>query len=672
MCSEAAGESTREESQYAQVMLKPLSGYSANAPQPVHCFVVMFSDIVTYYSVSQECYKTTMSDLVHQFCPNSHDAPISGLCWDPNTGVRASADQTGRIAITRRGETLPGLVFQPGGPIEGAIALLRGGGMIAVGDDHGSVGVYKTKNGESVFRELREPPEGRVRAMRAIAISPNGERLASLAVDGLIRLWDLSEGKRLSAWKGFIGRTLQFDTMGERLLCLNESGNPCLVDLRSRVSRPMEQLQSPAHTAYFTRDNTLVVCAGNAGISLLRVADGALVASFATKGGSGIEGIAIAPDDREVAVITQRSAHYFSLPDLQPVRSEKHGAPEPSGSAIWTGSGLKVGGSDGLIHGENKGPSLSGTSRVVAFGAAKAVAHEQHLALWDGLERTDLIDCKGSIQRVLLDRDGRFAVAAPRSRPVVVYRRGSEKPVFTTGKETVNPADLAIGGKILACQLKGGGLRWWNLSSKQVFELRWPKAMALTGGGTWLAVVTPKGAVRVLDPNTGQPVVGDPVPLADVPVKKLAFMNRRPELVVLDNDGVLGLYNIAEAIRSGTAPVGKDLIDFNVEIDQIWGITGGRFIALRVREKDSCTILLVDIDGEEVCLEFTGLHPQSWVDPESGHVYEPARANAIIERDIKGRELRVYRSLPGSEWLTFGPRGIEEASRGAGHAIGSP
>jgi hypothetical protein len=548
--------------------------------------------------------------------------------------------------------------------------MLRGGSRIAIGDEHGSVGVYGTDKGQAEFRELREPPEGRVRAMRAIALSPDGSKLVSLAADGLIRLWDLDSDQRLNAWQGFGGRSISFDHKGERILCLTDEGHPCLVDLRSRVARPMDKLQSPAHTTVMTRDNTHVVCAGESGIALLRMADGNLLASFATKGGSGIIGLAVAPDDSEVAVITQRSSHFFSLPDLSPVRSDKHGAPDPSGEAIWTGSGLKVGGADGLIHGATKGPALAGTSRVAAFGALRAVAHHQHLALWRGVERTDLLDCGGNIQRLVLDREGRYAAVLPRSRPLAVYRPGSKKPFYTAGKESVNAQDIAIGGKILAAQLKAGGLRWWNLSTKQVFELRWPRAMALSGGGTWLGVVTPKGAVRVLDPATGKDVVEAPVPLAEVPVKCLAFVNRRPELLVLDEDGVLGHYDIAEGIRSGSAPKGTDLLDFNVEIDEIWGITGGRFVALRLPEEENCTILLVDVDGQEVCLEITGLHRHTWVDPESGHLFEPARANAVIERDIKGRELRVYRSLPGSEWLTYGPRGIEEASKGAGQAVG--
>ena len=610
-----------------------------------------------------------MSELVDQFCPNSHDAPITAICWDPQTGARASADNTGRVAITRRGESVPGLVFQPGGPIQGPLAFLKGGSRLAIGDEHGTVGVYLVNNGDPVFRELREPPQGRVRAMRAISISPDGGKLASLAVDGLIRLWDLNTAQRLNAWEGFGGRSIYFDHKGERLLCLTDEGQPCIVDLRSQVVRPMDPVQIPSHTAIFTRDNTLVVCVGDSGISLLRVADGTLLGTHATKGGSGIKGLALAPDDSEAAVITQRSTHFFALPELLLVRSEKHGAPDPSGEAIWTGSGLKVGGADGLLHSSEEGPSLKGTTHVSVFGAVRAIAHENQLAIWNGVERLDLRDCGGAIQRLAVDREGRYTAVLPRSRPLVIFRPGQPKPFYSTGNESVSATDIAIGGTIVAAQLKGGGTQWWNMSNKQIFKLRWPRGMALSGGGTWLGLITPKGAVRIMDPRTGEAVVEDPIPLAEVPVKKIRFINRRPEMLILDEDGVLGHYDIAEAIRSGQAPQGIDLLDFNVEIDEMWGITGGRFVALRLPDGDTCTILVVDVDGREVCLEITGLHRHTWVDLESGHLFEPARSNAIIERDIKGRELRVYRSLPNSEWIAYGSRGIEAASKGAGQAM---
>jgi hypothetical protein len=431
----------------------------------------------------------------------------------------------------------------------------------------------------------------------------------------------------------------------------------------------MDPLQIPAHTAIFTRDNTLVVCVGDAGVSLLRVADGHLLVSHATQHGSGIVGLALAPDDSEAAVITQRSTHIFSLPDLLHARSERHGAPDPTGEAIWTGSGIKVGGSDGLLHGGEKGPGLQGTTKVSVFGRIRAIAHEKQLAVWQGVERIELRDCGGEIKRMAVDREGRYTAVLPRNRPLVVYAHGQAKPFYTTDNESTRATDIAIGGTIVAAQLKSGGTQWWDLSIKKTFKLSWPRGMALSGGGTWLGLITPKGSVRIMDPRTGESVVKDPLPLADVPVKMMRFINRRPELLILDQDGVLGHYDIAEGIRSGNAPEGTDLLDFNVEIDEIWGITGGRFVALRLPDGDTCTILVVDVDGREVCLEITGLHRHTWVDLESGHLFEPSRSNAIIERDIKGRELRVYRSLPNSEWIAFGPRGIEGASKGAGQAM---
>ena len=73
--------------------------------------------------------------------------------------------------------------------------------MIAVGDSNGSVGVYKSKNGEPVFREFENclraafEPCARFRSLPMETFSP-------VWLDGLIRLWDLTEGTRLSAWKG--------------------------------------------------------------------------------------------------------------------------------------------------------------------------------------------------------------------------------------------------------------------------------------------------------------------------------------------------------------------------------------------------------------------------------------------------------------------------------------
>ena len=88
------------------------------------------------------------------------------------------------------------------------------------------------------------------------------------------------------------------------------------------------------------------------------------------------------------------------------------------------------------------------------------------------------------------------------------------------------------------------------------------------------------------------------------------------------------------------------------------------------RADDTCTILTIDILGCSVVAEVTDLHRYASVDPESGNILEPARAGAMLERDLYGRDVRVLRSLPGDNWIAFGDRGILDASDDAGGALG--
>ncbi len=611
-----------------------------------------------------------MASLADQFCPNVHDAAITACTYDAVSGTVATADARGVVAVKRRGESTPGLVFRPGGPVTGALGLIAGGTWVAVGDDLGNVGVFRTSDGSPVFQETREGTSGRVRAMRGVALSPEGALLGSIAVDGLVRLWDIPNQERVIAWKGFGGRTVEFDTRGDRLLCLADDGQPRLVDLRTREALPMDRIQMAAEHACFTRDNTMVLCAGPAGLSLMRVADGVLAGSFATRGGSGIIGLALSPKGERAAVVTQRSVHIFNLPDLTPAASRQHGAPDPAGPAIWTAHDLEVAGADGLMHGSSEAEGIAPVSAVGGFGAHRVVVHDDTVAVWKGDKRRTVYRVGQPLRRVVVDRDGHYLVAVPERGPVSVLKVRDGTPVFDGGHETFGALDVAVGGNVVAVQLRSGGVRWWDLASNRAFELGWAQGMALSGSGTWLGVITPKGAVRILDPSTGKDAVEPPDQLADVPVVKIAFVNRRPDLLVIDRDGVLGHYDLADGIRAGTAAEGRDILDFEVQVDRVWGITGGRYAAVRLPEGERCTIVVVDLQRTSVVSEVEGLDARSWVDPETGQILSPARSGGLLEQDLTGKEVRVLRSLPGREWIAYGERGILAASDGAGSAMG--
>ena len=608
-----------------------------------------------------------MQSLVERFCPNVHDVAITAAAFDPSSGTVVTADSSGLVAVQRSGEASPRLVFSPGAAVNGAISVIRGGALIAVGDEAGTVGVYKTQDGEPVFLEEREGARGRVRAMRGLALNPEGSRLAAIAADGLLRVWDLTRNER-NAWRGFGGDTVSFDQRGERVLAIDDTGQPRLMDLTTLEALYMDKLQTPATKARFTPCGTMVLAGGAGSINLLRVSDGALIASFATQGGSGIQNLLTSPDGTQAAAVTQRSVHVFSLPGLQPVDSFRHGAPEPTGAGIWSAGGVRIAGSDGLMHGGGSG-SLGPVDKVTGIGAHRVLMHDDIASVWHGEERAGIFKINGSAQSLSISRAGRILVVQTQGGPIQVYQSPSGKPLFDGGRETHGASHVAVGGDVVAVQLAEGGTRWWHLQQNRGFSLAWPTAMTLSGSGTWLGVVTPAGAVRIIDPTSGKDAVTPPQPLSDAPVQLIDFVNRSPELLVLDSEGVLGHYDLINSVQSGTAAVGRDILAINVPVDRIWGITGGSTAALRLPEGEHCTILWVDLNSCEVIGEVRDLPVDAEVDDENSRILIPARSGGMLELSRDGRELRVLRDLPDQEWISFGPNGILAASKGATDAI---
>ena len=80
-------------------------------------------------------------------------------------------------------------------------------------------------------------------------------------------------------------------------------------------------------------------------------------------------------------------------------------------------------------------------------------------------------------------------------------------------------------------------------------------------------------------------------------------------------------------------------------------------------------LLLTPAWCAEVVHEVTGLDANVWVDAENGLILEPARSSALLEREMDGSERRVLRALPDDEWMSFGWRGVIEASEHAAKGL---
>jgi hypothetical protein len=599
-----------------------------------------------------------MASLADQFCPNVHDRPITAAAHDPTSGVTLTADEGGMVAVQRSGEPSPHLLFRHGTAPIRAATFIKGAMSFALGDDQGTVALYRTDDGDKQFEEARTGERGRTRAMRGVALNPDGSCLAAIAIDGLLRVWDLAHHDR-RVWRGFSGATVEFDLRGERLLAMDDHGQPRLTDLGVAQALTLDHLPTPAQFARFTRDGTMVIAAGETGLSMIRTTDGKLVTSLGAKRGSRIVNLLLSIDGSEVAAITQRSIHRFSIPGLEPIVSTRHDAPEPTGAAVWTRAGIQVGGLDGHLHTDGK-PSLGPVTAVAGIGATRLAIHGSRIGVWRAHRRVAVVDTGATLREAQLADDGKLLLTVPEDGPIAVLDASTGDHVFDAGPETAGAPDACIAGSVVAARLERGGCRWWDLRSDRAFELSWPQAIALSEGGRWIGVVTPAGDVRILDPRTGEEAVPAPIPLAAIPVRLLSFAGT--DLVVLDRDGVLGHYDLDASARSGQPARGRDIVTIHAAVDRLWALADRTHCAVRLTEG---AILFVDLEARVVASEVKGLDRRAWVDPARGVILEPARAAAIVERDMAGIETRVLRSVAESEWLSFGWNGILDASEAA-------
>ncbi|MFT5456880.1 MAG: WD40 repeat protein [Myxococcota bacterium] len=606
--------------------------------------------------------------LVDQYCAEAHSAPVTAAAFDSQSGARVTADEWGTIAITRPGDNYPGIIFDMGEAVRGAVAISAGGSLAAVGDDQGSVTVYKTWDGSCVFEDLREGQAGAARAMRAMTFNPQGTILATLSIDGIVRVFDIQSWERVANYQGFGGESLEFDQYGERILAIDNLGQPKLLDLQTAEQIDLEMVPGGVRVARFTPDGRHVVCIGQGGLTLITLPEGRIENSFSARGSSGMITIVISPDGTKLGAITGRSVHTFGLPELEPMSSDRHGAAEPTNAALWDFRGVCVGGSDGVMHRPGARPSLEAVLCCAGFGDHRVAVHGERMAVWRQTRQKRPFSTRRRFVEVKIDRDGRLILALPEDRAgVQIYDARTGKHLFDAGEDTANTPKMEVGGSIVACQLAKGGIRWYDLRANAVFELAWPTTFALSGSGTWMAVVTPGGQVRVLDPTTGKDAIPAPQSLADVPVSLVSFVNRRPDMLVMDSQGVLGHYDLTDGVKERINVEGRDVLDLNVAVDRLWGITGGKYAAVRFQDEENgtATVIYVDIESGEVVSEVPGLLPYTWVDPETGDILQPARGSAILELDMYGEEKRVLRALPEGEWIAYGPRGVLDASEAA-------
>jgi WD40 repeat protein len=249
-----------------------------------------------------------------------HAGPVLALAWGAGPLVSAGADRKlalwdlseGRPADTL---TLPCLVR--------ALALSPDGKRLAGGGDDGLVRLWDVSAGKLTPAAGAAPLKGHTDWLLGLAFSPDGKSLASGGYDGTVRVWDVATGKALA------------------------------VPARAPAPANTPAADLPAVTALaFSPDGkALAVGCGDAQLLLFNAADGKFLRAVPGHT-SAVTGLAFHPSGTVLASASKdRTVRLWSVANGQPLKAlEGHTAWAQGVAFVAHGTRLASVGADGTVR----------------------------------------------------------------------------------------------------------------------------------------------------------------------------------------------------------------------------------------------------------------------------------------------------------------------------------
>ncbi len=179
-----------------------------------------------------------------------------------------------------------------------SVALSPGGKSMAVGESNGLVRVVAVESGRTL--QTLGQPSGR--PVRGVAYSPDGRRLASLADDSALRIWDLERGLVLSRLDGDVRANVRFSPDGALVAAAAEGSVVQVWD--AATGRAVHTLRGHSDRVIsldFSPDGRLLASAGKD--RKVRLWDLATDTEFLTLRGNGdpVLSVAFSPDGWRLA-----------------------------------------------------------------------------------------------------------------------------------------------------------------------------------------------------------------------------------------------------------------------------------------------------------------------------------------------------------------------------------